>query len=311
MISKVIYLYEGRTDVSLTTYVLEDSMEMLAGKPRPAVLICPGGAYISCSDREGEPVALRFAAMGYHAFVLRYSTYMEGKPGFITPGEPMPLKAHCQYPNPMREIGMAMLLLHEHAKAWKIDTERIAICGFSAGAHNCAMYATQWQNPVITEFFGKPKEMLRPAACIWGYTLSDYIFMKGTLEGDPIAKGLFDAANTSYLGTSDPDDDMLLQVSPARNVTADTPPMFLWATAADGLVPVQHTIRMAHALADQNIPFEMHVFEEGDHGLALATQASSTAWDQTSPDAEKWAELCEKWLSKRFALPLKDTFRWQ
>ena len=77
MKSEVIYLYKDRTDVTLTTYVLDDSREMLNGGKRPAVLICPGGAYLSCSDREGEPVAMAFAAMGYHAFVLRYSTYGE------------------------------------------------------------------------------------------------------------------------------------------------------------------------------------------------------------------------------------------
>ena len=74
---QVIKLYENRDDVTLTTYVLADSKEMLNGKARPAVLICPGGAYISCSDREAEPVAMAFAAMGYHAFVLRYSVYGE------------------------------------------------------------------------------------------------------------------------------------------------------------------------------------------------------------------------------------------
>ena len=85
MKSEVIYLYKDRTDVTLTTYVLDDSREMLNGGKRPAVLICPGGAYLSCSDREGEPVAMAFAAMGYHAFVLRYSTYGEHlKPDFVT-----------------------------------------------------------------------------------------------------------------------------------------------------------------------------------------------------------------------------------
>ena len=69
MKSEVIYLYKDRTDVTLTTYVLDDSREMLNGGKRPAVLICPGGAYLSCSDREGEPVAMAFAAM---AIMLSY-----------------------------------------------------------------------------------------------------------------------------------------------------------------------------------------------------------------------------------------------
>ena len=67
------YLYEDDPKVTLTAYILDDSPEMLMGKKRPAFLICPGGAYMFNSDREAEPAAIRFASMGYHAFVLRYS----------------------------------------------------------------------------------------------------------------------------------------------------------------------------------------------------------------------------------------------
>ena len=95
-------------------------------------------------------------------------------------------------------------------------------------------------------------------------------------------------------------------VCPARNVTENTPPTFLWATAEDELVPVQHSIRMAHALADKHIPFEMHIFEEGPHGLGLADQATAEAKSQIYPDAAKWADLAGEWLKKRFALPLPE-----
>jgi acetyl esterase/lipase len=74
-----IELVEDRQGVTLTTYVPDNSPERLNGSKRPAVLVCPGG-YIRCSDREARPVALRFVAMGYQAFVLRYSTYSGGKP---------------------------------------------------------------------------------------------------------------------------------------------------------------------------------------------------------------------------------------
>jgi len=82
MLTETIKLYEDREDVTLTNYVIAEKGEMHEQGKRPAVLICPGGAYMSCSDREGEPVALKFAAMGYHAFVLRYSVYGEGENGF-------------------------------------------------------------------------------------------------------------------------------------------------------------------------------------------------------------------------------------
>lgn len=303
MIHETIYLYEGRTDVTLTTYVLSDSGEMLAGKKRPAVLICPGGAYLACSDREAEPIAMAFATMGYHAFVLRYSVY--GGEAFDNHFVGMTPREECRYPAPMREIGLAMLSIKEHAKEWLIDADRVAICGFSAGAHNCAMYATHWHMPVITDFFGKDKELFRPAACILAYCISDCVYMKEHADRHVGARELFDAANLSYLGSKEVSMEQLEEVSPARFVTQETPPTFLWATAEDEVVPVQHSIRMAHALADGGVPFELHIFEEGSHGLSLATQASSGCKAQMNSDAAKWVGLAEAWLQKRFAIEIE------
>ena len=304
MIHETIYLYEGRTDVTLTTYFLADSGEMLAGKSRPAVLICPGGAYLACSDREAEPIAMAFAMMGYHAFVLRYSVY--GGEAFDNQFVGMVPREECRYPAPMREIGLAMLYIKEHAKEWLVDAGKVAICGFSAGAHNCAMYATHWHMPVITDFFEKEKYMLRPAACILAYCISDYVYMKEYADKHTGAKELFDAANLSYLGSKEVSEEQFLEVSPARFVTAETPPTFLWATAEDEVVPVQHSIRMAYALADEGVPFELHIFEEGRHGLSLATQASSNCMAQINPDAAKWLGLADAWLRKRFAIEFDD-----
>ena len=304
MIHETIYLYEGRTDVTLTTYVLPDSGEMLAGKKRPAVLICPGGAYLACSDREAEPIAMAFATMGYHAFVLRYSVY--GGEAFDNHFVGMVPREECRYPAPMREIGLAMLSIKEQAMEWLIDADRVAICGFSAGAHNCAMYATHWHMPVITDFFRKDKELFRPAACILAYCISDYVYMKEHADRHVGARELFDAANLSYLGSKEVSKEQLMEVSPAHFVTAETPPTFLWATAEDEVVPVQHSIRMAHALADEGVPFELHIFEEGRHGLSLATQASSNCKAQINPDAAKWVGLAEAWLHKRFSIKFED-----
>lgn len=310
---QAIYLREDRTDVTLTTYVLDDSPEILGGKSRPAVLICPGGAYLSCSDREGEPIAMQFAAMGYHAFVLRYGVYSEGAPGMFMPepGTKLEVKPHCVHPNPIRDIARAMLEIRAHADEWLVDTDRIAVCGFSAGAHNAAMYATNWHKPVISEYFGRPVEEFRPAACILGYTLSDYVYMKENTTADPFAAGFFSVSNTAFLGTPDGDDALLTEVSPARNVSENTPPTFLWATSEDSLVPVQHTLLMVKALADKKIPFEVHVFESGPHGLATATQASATALSTIRPEVARWLPMCDTWLQKRFALELPPLTPWE
>lgn len=302
---ETLKIYPDREDVTLTGYIIDDSPELLDGKARPAILICPGGGYFICSDREAEPIALRFAGMGYHAFVLRYSVYMEGKRGFPDLGRPLDPKPAVQYPAPVLEIGRAMRLIRERAGEWLVDTDRIALCGFSAGGHNAALFAAKWHTPMVTDALGGPSEKYRPAALILGYPLTDYVYMDETvdLRGEMDA-AFFGGSNTAYAGVARPGRALLEELSPARNVTEHMPPTYLWATAADSLVPVQHALRLAHALADRKIPFEMHIFEDGPHGLSLADQASAGARSQLNPDASKWAPLAAAWLEKRFALAL-------
>lgn len=297
-------LYENRNDVTLSCYIWEDSPELLEGKTRPAVIVCPGGAYLNCSDREAEPVAMKFLSMGYHVFVLRYSVYMEGKGGFPDFTGKMERKEHCIHPIPMREIAESMLYIKQNADRWLVDTNRIALCGFSAGAHNCAMYAVHWNKPVITDIYCGEKAVFKPIAVILAYPLTDYVYMQETMEKDMIMKGLFTISNTAFLGDAEVTQERLEAISPARQVTEDTPPMFIWATAADNLVPVQHSLRMAHALADKKIPYELHIFEEGDHGFAVADQTSASAQSEINQDVQNWVILADKWLKKRMTYDL-------
>lgn len=312
MISKRIELYEGRPDVTLTAYIWSDSPILLNGKKRPAVLICPGGAYLACSDREAEPMALRFAAMGYHAFVLRYSTYSDGAPGFLPLTKDtsnLSVNPKSVHPAPMRDIGKAFLIIRDHADEWLVDTEKIALCGFSAGAHNCAMYSVYWQDPLMYEHFGKAPELFKPAAAILGYGIYDYHLMFGEIT-DPFAQSMSNAASIAFFGTKAPTKEMLDAASPAFHITKNTPPTFLWTTAADELVPAENTTRMANALAQAGVPFEVHIFEEGQHGLSLSDQSSSGSQLEINADAEKWIGLADAWLKKRFALPLPAKPAW-
>lgn len=129
------------------------------------------------------------------------------------------------HPAPMREIGMAMRLICEHEEEWLVDTDRIAVCGFSAGGHNAAMYATRWH-----EEPGNP----RPAAAILCYPLTDYVYKRESeARRDPMNQMFFRASDRAFLGTEEPGAALLDEVSPARHVTENTPPTFLWATAAD------------------------------------------------------------------------------
>lgn len=140
MIHETIELNAER-NVVLETYVLPCGGEFGFTERRPAVLVLPGGGYGFCSDREAEPVALAFNARGFHAFVLRYSV-----------GE------HRSWPNPLRDYEQAMGHILNHADAWHVDPDRVAVIGFSAGGHLAGAAATMSE--------------LRPNAVILGYPVT-------------------------------------------------------------------------------------------------------------------------------------------
>ena len=105
-------------EATLEGYILDCELTLGQETARPAIVVCPGGGYVYCSPREGEPVALSYAAQGYHTFILRYSTGWDAK-GFA----------------PLEEIDWVIGLLRENAESWHINPEKILTCGFSAGGH--------------------------------------------------------------------------------------------------------------------------------------------------------------------------------
>jgi acetyl esterase/lipase len=112
----------GHEDATLEGYILDCELTFGQDTKRPAILVCPGGGYLYCSPREAEPVALRYAAAGFHAFVLRYST-----------------ESKAAGNAPLSQVSWAISLLREKAEKWNIDGEKIAVCGFSAGGHLALM----------------------------------------------------------------------------------------------------------------------------------------------------------------------------
>lgn len=307
-------LYEERQDVTVTSYILDDSKEMLNGESRGGIIICPGGGYFNCSDREAEPVAMAFSAMGYHTFIVRYSVYTQGKKEFPDLSKPLEIKKETIHPQPVIDLARAVLYVKSRKEEWNLDIDKIAICGFSAGGHNCAMYSVYWDKPLLLDALGVEKEELRIAACILGYPLTDYVYLNQYLEtsANKLDRMFFYASNQIFLGVAAKEltEEILTKVSPARLVDKNCPPMFIWGTAGDGLVPSVHSSLMAAALAKANVPFEIHIFEEGDHGLSLADWVTAAAMDQINPDAAQWVELVKKWLKKRFipVLPAQSNF---
>ncbi len=108
----------GHDDATLEGYILDCEITLGQETSRPAIVVCPGGGYVYCSPREAEPIALRYAARGYHAFILRYSTGWDAA-DFA----------------PLKEVSWVIGYIREHADEWHIDPNKIATCGFSAGGH--------------------------------------------------------------------------------------------------------------------------------------------------------------------------------
>ena len=148
----------GHEDASLEGFLLDCEITLGQEKERPAVLVCPGGGYLYLAPREAEPVALSYAAQGFHAFILRYSVGPAAG-GF----------------SPLEEISWAIGYIRENAEQWHIAKEKIAVCGFSAGGHLALSAGLLAEN--------KPNAMILgyPAASAPNMPGAD--FMLKTLEG--------------------------------------------------------------------------------------------------------------------------------
>lgn len=258
----------GKYQPRLFGYMYSDSEELKMSGKRPAVIICPGGAYQFKSDREAEPVAMRFLAAGMQAFVLQYSA------------------APSRYPCAVLELATSVAMVREHAREWGIDPEKIFICGFSAGGHLCASLGTLWKNEIFTQVFGTENLNYKPSGMILCYPV--------------ITMGEFTHKESrANLTGTDGSTELSEKLSLEKQVTADTLPTFIWHTQEDNAVPVENTLLFTCALRKYRVPFELHIYEKGGHGLSLCDETTAGNQDQIVPDNAGWIDHAVRWL-KRF-----------
>ena len=248
---------------SLTTYIL-DSFQT---KPGKAVIICPGGGYEYRSPREGEPVAMRFLAAGIQAFVLNYSV------------------APVRYPNAVLELAAAVATVKSNARVWNIDPDQVFIAGFSAGGHLCATLGTLWNDAMFSRALGEryPAFSWKPNGMILCYPV---ITMLQNTHG---------GSRNSLLGKN-ATDDQYKALSLELRVTKETVPAFLWHTVDDGAVPVENTLMFAAGMQKAQVPFEMHIFETGVHGLSLCDETTAKEPAHIAPRNSSWIQLAIAWL---------------
>jgi len=256
---------EGRDPV-LTTYLPYNLAEMnRQNQKRPAVLLCPGGGYRIVSQREAEPVALHLLPEGFNVFVLTYSV--------------MP---HT-FPAQLREAAAAMELIYENADVWNVDTNRIAIMGFSAGGHLAAHYSNSYDCPEVREVFPESKGVQASILCYPVINASEEYCHKGSFQ--KLTGHLYPLS-----------EEELQKFSCDKLVTEKTPPAFLWHTAADGSVPVANSLLYAQALARHKIPFGLHIYPAGKHGLATVDDQTNGELATEVQTAGAWLPALKQWL---------------
>lgn len=273
MKKEVLLLSEDR-QVTLTAYLHERSGELPIWQKRPVVLVLPGGGYTMTSDREADPVALSFLAQGFHAFVLRYS-----------------VGSAATFPNPLCDVLHAMRCIQEQAQNWDVRTDQIAVCGFSAGGHLAANLGTLWNDPEILAAAGTQESTGRPDALILCYPLISAL--------DHPLQHWFTAQMDEQARAA-----ICRKLSSELHVGTHTPPTFLFHTYEDELVPVEHSLLFAQALVRADIPFEMHLFQHGAHGISLANELSSSGRASLIDlSAQRWFDLAATWLWRLFGKP--------
>jgi len=215
-----------------------------------AVIVCPGGGYQNLAmDHEGVQIAKWLNSLGISAFVLKYR-----------------LGPKYHHPAMINDAQRALRTVRSRAASLHIQPDRIGIWGFSAGGHLASTAATHFDagDPGAADSIDRAGS--RPDFAILAYPV--------------ISLGEFAhvGSRNNLLGKN-PDPKLVEDLSNDLRVTAQTPPTFLFHTTADAAVPVENSVRFYLALRKAGVPAEMHIFQNGPHGVGLApTDATLSAW---------------------------------
>ena len=227
-------------------------------RAKSSVIVFPGGGYHGKAPHEGEPIALWLNKIGLSAFVLDYRVHP------------------YQHPYPKLDGQRAVRLVRSKANEFNINPDQIGILGFSAGGHLASTIATQFDEGNPNSVDKIEQESSRPNALILCYPVITFYEHRhiGSME--------------TLIGENPPE-ELRRSLSTEFQVTRDTPQTFLFHTANDSAVPVENSLLFANSLSKNEVPFELHIFPDGPHGVGLA---------ENDPFLKNWTNLCELWFKK-------------
>ena len=227
-----------------------------------SIVVAPGGGYGAlASNHEGRQVANYLNAAGITVFVLKYR-----------------LGPKYHHPIELGDAQRAIRLVRARAKEFGLAGDRIGMMGFSAGGHLTATAGTHFDagTPAATDPVDRVSS--RPDFLILAYPVISF---------DP---AIAHSGSVRNLVGENPDPKLIEDLSNELRVTPETPPTFLFHTNADTGVVAENSVRFYLALRRAKVPAEMHIFENGPHGVGLALG---------DPALSEWPPLLTNWLRGR------------
>ncbi|MFK7739195.1 MAG: alpha/beta hydrolase [Planctomycetota bacterium] len=250
-----------RVHLRTSAVTLQDAADI----KRPAIVVCPGGGYGHLArDHEGKQIAAWLGSIGVVAVVLDYRHRGKG----------------YGHPRPLQDVQRALRLVRSRADAWRIDPARVGVIGFSAGGHLAASASVHHDAGQLEATDAIERQSSRPDFAVLCYPVIAF--------GQPFAHR---GSQRNLLGKNAPP-ELVAKMSCERSVDERTPPTFLWHTSADRVVSPQNSVAYYMALQASKVPCELHIFEQGRHGIGLGRGLA----------AEAWPALCRRWLQVRGVL---------
>lgn len=250
----------------LKCYIQDIVEESKKGTERPAIIVVPGGGYLELSTREKEPIAMKFLSEGYNVFILEYSVGGD------------------KFPTQVLQLGASIAYLRSNCEELLIDKNKIAIQGSSAGGHLCASYSCLY-NSVVSDELKISADTLKPNAVVLAYPVITY--------GEFAHKGSFE----NLCGAN----EILKEKLSVQNLVGkQTPTTFIFHTVEDQAVPVENALLYVNALRKNDVRFELHIFNDGKHGLSTCefeVAYEDRQWSYIEKEASVWIDLAIEFLA--------------
>jgi len=234
---------------------------------RGAIVVCPGGGYGGLAmDHEGHDIANWLNENGVSAFICDYRHRGKG----------------YGHPAPLQDAQRAIRTVRANAESLGIDPNKIGVLGFSAGGHLASTTATHFDSGDANSEDAIERVSCRPDFAVLCYPVIAF-------DESFTHRG----SQRNLLGES-ASKELIESLSSEKQVTAETPPTFLFHTNEDAGVPPENSVMFYTALRKAGIPAELHIYEKGRHGLGLARDTVGTS---------QWSDACLNWMRNRELLP--------